>query len=639
MPLPLWLRALRLASPRRAGRDRPRKLKPRLLCESLDDRLLPSFLSPVNYPADSYPQAVVTGDFNGDGKLDLATAGNNGSVSVLLGNGDGTFQNAMTSPAGYGTLSLAVGDFNKDGKLDVATANYSNVQVLLGNGDGTFQAPTDIDVSSSPTSVAVGDFNGDGKLDLGVTSNIYYIDGYYWGYYGYYQYGHYEGHANVLLGDGSGGFASPNVSDLGYSGYSGFNLATAADVNGDGLDDFVTANEYYGTVDVWLGDSSGSLLPGSSNYVGDYLYAVAAGDLNGDGHTDLVSANYYGASVRAFLGDGTGSFASAGNFAVASNPTGVVLGDFTGDGKVDVVTANYWANSVSLLYGANDGTFSAPINFASGSNPFRVAAGDFNADGWLDAATGNSGNGTVSVLMNDQSWPEPPAPFVNVNDVTVTEGNTGSVNATFTVSLSVASNHDVTVHYATSDGSAAGSDYSAASGDLTIPAGQTSATFSIAVTGDRNPEDTENFFINLSAPTNAFIGDGQGTGTILDNEPRISISDVSKNEGNGNGKSANTAFIFTFTLSNAYDQAVTVNFATADGTAKLSNSDYVAASGTVTFAPGETSKTITVQVRGDKTKEPDEYFLLNLSGQSTNAFLLDSQGVGWILDDDRHGRH
>ena len=312
--------------------------------------MLPSFLSPVDYPAGSAPEAVVTGDFNGDGKLDLATAGNNGSVSVLLGNGDGTFQAAKTSSVSYGTLSLAVGDFNGDHKLDVATANYSDVQVLLGKGDGTFQTPADIGVNSNPTSVAVGDFNGDGKMDLGVTSNIYYVDGYYWGYYGYYQYGHNEGQASVLLGDGSGGFASPNVTDLGYAGYSGFSLASAADVNGDSRDDFVTTNEYYGTVDVLLGDSSGFLVSASSNYVGDYVYSVAAGDLNGDGHTDLVSANYYGANVGVLLGDGAGNFASTGSFATGSNPMGVVLGDFTGDGKTDVVTANYWANTVSLLY-------------------------------------------------------------------------------------------------------------------------------------------------------------------------------------------------------------------------------------------------------------------------------------------------
>src|SRR5581483_11050014 len=97
-----------------------------------------------------------------------------------------------------------------------------------------------------------------------------------------------------------------------------------------------------------------------------------------------------------------------------------------------------------------------------------------------------------------------------------------------------------------------------------------------------------------------------------------------------------TPFVFTVSLSVAYDQAVTVTFATADGTAKVSDKDYLAASGTVTFAPGETAKTITVSVKRDKKPEPDEWFAVNLSGASSNALVGDPQGIGWILDDDRH---
>src|SRR5262249_8777523 len=156
-----------------------------------------------------------------------------------------------------------------------------------------------------------------------------------------------------------------------------------------------------------------------------------------------------------------------------------------------------------------------------------------------------------------------------------------------------------TVHYATADGSAlAGSDYTAGSGDVTVAAGKTSQTFTVAVLGDRLPEPTESFAVNLSGPSsNALVADDQGVVTILDNEPRIFINDVSGREGNGNGKNSTTQFTFAVTLSVPYDQAVTVRFATADGTAKVSDSDYVAASGTLTFAPGETSKTITISVK------------------------------------------
>src|SRR5207248_1195007 len=148
-------------------------------------------------------------------------------------------------------------------------------------------------------------------------------------------------------------------------------------------------------------------------------------------------------------------------------------------------------------------------------------AGDFNGDGWADAATANYNGGNASVLLNDHAWTPADAPTVGISDVTVTEGNTGSVTATFTLTLSAAYGQPVTVHYATADGSAtAGGDYTTGSGDVTVAAGLTSQTFAVAVLGDRLLEPTETFLVNLSSPSsNALITDGQGVGTILDNEP------------------------------------------------------------------------------------------------------------------------
>src|SRR5262249_40420148 len=138
----------------------------------------------------------------------------------------------------------------------------------------------------------------------------------------------------------------------------------------------------------------------------------------------------------------------------------------------------------------------------------------------------------------------------------------------------------------------------------------------------------ETFTVNLGQATNAIVIDSQGLGTILDDEPRISIGDVSRAEGN----SGTTAFVFTVTLSAAYDAPVTVHFATADGTAR-SVEDYNATSGSITFAPGETSKTITIVVKGDKKKESNETFFVNLSSAS-GAWILDGQGLGVIVNDD-----
>jgi Calx-beta domain len=233
----------------------------------------------------------------------------------------------------------------------------------------------------------------------------------------------------------------------------------------------------------------------------------------------------------------------------------------------------------------------------------------------------------VGTTVDDEPW-------VTLNDLTVTEGNAGTVNATFTVRLSVAYDIPVTVHYDTADGTAtAGSDYVAAAGDVIVAAGQTTAPLPIAVIGDRSPEFTENFVVNVRNTTNAYTIGSWGTGTILDNDngPRISISDVSKKEGK---KNQTTQFTFTVTLSAAYDQAVTMSYRTVDGTAKTSDTDYVAKTGTLTFAPGETTKTITITVNGDNKREAIETFSVDLFGLSGNAMFSKSRGIGTILNDD-----
>jgi hypothetical protein len=589
--------------------------------------------------------AIVSADFNGDGRLDLATANEiDNNVSVLLGNSDGTFQPALTSATSRWPISLVVGDFNKDGKLDLATANAFDVSVLLGSGDGTFQAPasTSFGDAGSPASVAVGDFNADGKLDLGVTSNVYFPgtpDGP--GYWVQDDYGgavyypgtpgdpaYHEGRANVLLGYGDGSFSMPNTTYLGY----GYHLsAAAADFNGDLKLDFASTSYGNGTVDVILGSGMGTFGSPVAFSVGNNPYSVAAGDVNADGKLDLVTANRYGNDVNVLLGDGLGGF-GVQNFAVRSEPTSVLLGDFNHDTKLDIATANFVRNDVSILYGRGDGTFSAAVRSASTPGPYSMAAGDFNGDGWLDAVTANPNENNVSVLINNQLWPTPNPPSVSVNDVTLTEGNTGTVDATFTVSLSFVHDVDVTVHFATADITAtAGSDYTAAVGDVIIPAGQTTRTFAVAVKGDRLAEANETFFVNLSSPTNATIADGQGVGTIVDNEPRISIGDVSKSEGT---KNQTTLFTFTVSLSAPYDQPVTMSYRTGDGTAKTSDSDYIAKTGTLTFAPGQTTKTITIEVKGDGKREGNETFYLDLFANSGNSQFTKNRGIGTILNDD-----
>src|SRR5262245_4836520 len=223
---------------------------------------------------------------------------------------------------------------------------------------------------------------------------------------------------------------------------------------------------------------------------------------------------------------------------------------------------------------------------------------------------------------------------LSVVDAALVEGHAGTQFAEAVVRLSEPATRTITVNYHTTDGTAtAGSDFNTVSGKLSLAPGQTSKSILVPVRGDRLGELDETVLVKLNASKNAKIADGTGVVTIRDDEPRLSIGDVSLLEGDcrcGGG----TAFTFTVSLSATSDEAVTVNYATADGMATAANEDYSAAWGLLTFSPGETTKTFTVWVYGDVTPEGDEYFNVILSGASANTIVSDEQGVGTIREDD-----
>jgi hypothetical protein len=229
-----------------------------------------------------------------------------------------------------------------------------------------------------------------------------------------------------------------------------------------------------------------------------------------------------------------------------------------------------------------------------------------------------------------------PPPALTIADVTVNEGNAGATTASFTVSLSAAATAPVTVNYATADGTAAaGSDYMNASGTLSFAIGQSSKTVAVTINGDTAVEADETLVVNLSAASGATIAKAQGTATITNDDvalppplPTLSIDDVAGNEGNAGTAAAS----FTVTLSAAAAGPVTVNYATADGTG-TAGTDYLATSGTLTFAAGQTTKTITVTVNGDTAVEPTETFSVTLSTPSA-ATIAKATGAGTITNDD-----
>jgi hypothetical protein len=340
-----------------------------------------SFAPKGFFAVGSFPHAVTLGDVNGDGKMDIVSANfSANTVSVRLGNGDGTFGTKRDFTTGTGPASVTLGDVNRDGKLDIVSANSGSshtVSVLLGNGNGFFGLNSDFGTGKYPTSVTLGDVNGDGKMDIisansGITNTV-----------------------SVLLGNGNGSFGPKNDFGTGAQAYS----VTLGDVNGDGKLDIVSANRNANTVSVLLGNGNGAFGPKTDFSTGTRPNSVTLGDVNGDGKLDIVAANSNTNNVSLLLGNGNGTFAPKVDFGTGANPRSVTLGDVNGDGKLDIVSANYQNDNASILLGNGNGTFQPQQAFATGSGPASVFLGDVNNDGRLDIATANLKSSTVSILL------------------------------------------------------------------------------------------------------------------------------------------------------------------------------------------------------------------------------------------------
>jgi hypothetical protein len=348
------------------------------------------FGSNVVYPAGILPLSMAAADLNGDGKPDLAVANEGpsplyqGTASVLLNNGDGTFGTTVSYATGKMSNSVSAADLNADGKPDLAVTNlYSqSVSVLINSGNGTFAANVDYTTSgeSLPNWVTTADLNGDGSPDLAITNHDTYTP-----------------NVNVLLNRGNGTFSAK--IDYSTGSYPSPYAADAADFNGDSLPDLAVANYGNDDVSVLLNQGNGSFGASVEYPTGKWPQVVAAADLNGDSMPDIVVGGSYTWIVSVLLNNGSGTFAPKIDYLTAGAPRSIALADLNGDGTQDIVVGNedqYQQAFVSVLMNKGDGTFAAKIDYSGGGS---VAVADFNGDGKQDLAV-TPVNAFYSTLMD-----------------------------------------------------------------------------------------------------------------------------------------------------------------------------------------------------------------------------------------------
>ena len=530
-----------------------------------------TFQSAVQYATDKASYSVTAADFNGDGNIDLAVAnGDSGDVSVLIGTGGGKFAAAVNYPVitgsqGTAPLSIAAGDINKDGKLDLVVIDNGSgdIAVLPGSGNGTFGAPVFTSIGGNPNFIALADFNGDGKLDAAVTKFE-------------------SATVEVWLGKGDGTFGNARA----YIGPPAPTYLTITDVNGDGALDIAVGNGSEvglqgNPLTILFGRGDGTFAAAPLTPVPQIsATSLAIADFNGDGHPDAAVAGQHSTSQFAtLLGQAGGTFSAPQFVDVSDNGNGVespvlTSGDFDGDGKPDIVVAGESASNLStagalaFFKGNGDGTFAAPVVSDAGAPPVQaITAADLNKDHKVDLVYGSSGQLSIALGAGNGTFSAPT--------------NAGSPENP--VAIAVADlNGDGVADIAVADGGTIGS----SAGGVQIYLGKGDGSFSnpATVTVGQNPTTIAVGDVN---------GDGKADLIVPTGTATVGVWQMAVLLGNGNGTFQAPRF-----------------FATDFGPASIAIADYNNDGKpdiVVAHCCGDTDMTV-MAGNGDGTFQPEQHF-------------------------------
>jgi len=568
-------------------------------------------------PSLSVSNASVTEGDDGTSNLNFtvslsAQASNN--VTVAYATSDGTATAGSDYTTSSGTLTISAGStsgtviVSVTGDTDVE--NNETLTLTLSNPNG----------ASLRTATATGTINNDDSETSLPTINIT--------------------SANVTEGDSG----TSNLS---------FTVSLSTQASSDVMVDYATSNGT-ATAGIDYTATNGTLTISAGSTSNTVTVSVTGDtDVENNETLTLTLSNPNGASLGSALATGTitndDAVTSSSTISIAA--VSVTEGDSaTSDLTFTISLSTQASSNVTVGYATSNGTATAGIDYTAINGTLTIQAGntsgsvtvsiigdtDVESDETFTLTLSNPNGASlgtaiaIGTINNDDSAV---LPTISLTDGSVTEGDSGTSDLTFTISLSAQASSDVTVGYATSNGTAmAGSDYTAINGTLTIPAGNTSGTVTVSITGDTDVESDETFTLTLSNPSGASLGTATAIGTINNDDsavlPSISLTDGSVTEGD----IGTSNFIFTISLSAQSSNDVTVDYATSDSTA-MAGSDYTTSNGTLTIPAGNTSGSVTVSIIGDTDVENDETFTLTLSNPN-GASLGTATATGTINDDD-----